>query len=320
MGHSSAPLPVCGPRVYSLAESSEDESLGMASPAKRGSKVTPKREQWHRESRLVRVVALASVLLAIVCAVMMVSMATAKGPVEGHQGSLIDLAEVGETSQVVDQRRGWYRSYLESTVNKGQALDSDKLGTVPQGSLVYVAEMHGSRARILKPIPGWMSSWTEGVEVLVRDRSIGKTSQEMQDAEQDRLANVMRMTEIQEKLVQAMNKMKGEGAAAQQLHHKSQQVLHQAPKASERLVKQVANGLGETPGAGAMKLLGHVGESREFHGLRGMVEQQAGKLREQAPVDAERTAGVEALMMEMSSEDAADDQAAAHRMWQPLAF
>jgi len=118
------------------------------------------------------------------------------------------------------QASGWHRTYLKTIVRKGSEMDSEQVTVLPVGALVFVAEAHGRRARIMKPVEGWMSLRTsEGVDILRPDMtymgSVNSTdidhvfkSRKMQERNLKLQAASAKITETQRKLADSMNKLK----------------------------------------------------------------------------------------------------------------
>mmetsp|Transcript_107632 Transcript_107632/g.278646 ORF Transcript_107632/g.278646 Transcript_107632/m.278646 type:complete len:308 (+) Transcript_107632:73-996(+) len=129
----------------------------------------------QRELRAAKMMATAALLVALLCVgplavlasrLQVLSAAAAAAAVPSEGDAIVGLAE--ETSQGHSQ--GWHRTYLKSRVRRGVGLDTEEVKVLPAGSLVWVAEAQGRRARISRPVEGWMSLRSaDGVEILRPD-------------------------------------------------------------------------------------------------------------------------------------------------------
>lgn len=248
---------------------SDEESDGLLPPAN-----APKSQALQHQLRSVRVMSAASVFLGLASVVMMASVVLrpASPQVAASAPALVGLSSVPTGHQAEEhEMRGWYRTYLDAQVRAEESVDSEAVDTLSAGSLVYVAEAHGRRARILKPVKGWMSLQTaEGITILRPDMtyqaSPNKTdiqavfrSREVREANKRLQESAMRLTAVEKQLMETLKKMKKiPKHVEQQLVNKWPQ-LADAPKAGARLAGQAKQQLHKiVKPEGAKNLLRHV--------------------------------------------------------------
>ena len=63
--------------------------------------------------------------------------------------------------------RNTYRVRMDTIVRKTEAMDSEKVKTLPAGSRVNVAQRKGHRVRIDSPIAGWCSLISTQGEIIL---------------------------------------------------------------------------------------------------------------------------------------------------------
>jgi len=177
-----------------------------------------------------------------------------------------------------DKVSGWHRTYLQAVVRKGSALDSDKVTELPVGALVFVSEAQGRRARIMKPVEGWVSLRTsEGIEVLRPDMTytgdmdstdLDKVfqSRKMQERNLRLQAASAKMTEMQRQLLEHMHKLKARG---QELRRSSEkvgtQVRDNAPQIGQKIAQSASKVLEKTMKPhGAQDFLQHLTHDKDF--------------------------------------------------------
>lgn len=207
-----------------------------------------RKEAAKRQVRSVRALSSASLVITMVSLAMMaVVMVRISLPSPGIL--LISNTFIGR-SGVEEQATGWYRVYLDAAVRTAEGLDSSKLQNVATGSLVYVAEAHDRRARILKPVQGWMSFRTkDGVEILRRDETYAGNPEETDLAEVSRSREIRESNKhAQEKAMELTATHKNLMEALKNLHVENMgshvsRVVKAAPQAGERLAKQAVNEL-----------------------------------------------------------------------------
>lgn len=243
------------------SEASEDESHCADAPA---------REDMQHQLRITRVMSVASALLGLASVAMIA--AVALGPAAAPQATATSAPFLGLSAiPRVEEHggRGWYRTSLDSQVRTEEDPESEKVDVLDAGSLVYVAETRGRRARILKPVTGWMSLQTAaGITILQPDASYQDSpdkadieavfrSPEVREANERLRQSAMRLTAVEKKLMKALKELE---QVPKHLESKLKKVpeLRQAKSAGENLAKQAAQIFKKTvKPEGAKALLDH---------------------------------------------------------------
>jgi len=153
--------------VQSLAFDVEGHQLGTAG-AQKMLQTAQKRGTWAAQAMSLSALVLA---LISVCLLSMVALRLggSGGATQPSIHDVIGLASSKEV-QVNSDERGWYRTYLRTMVREGESLNSAEVELLPPGSLVWVAETKGRRARVQNPVKGWVSlRSTEGIEIMRPD-------------------------------------------------------------------------------------------------------------------------------------------------------
>jgi hypothetical protein len=198
--------------------------------------------------RSVRFMSAASVLLGVVSVVMMGSVALRPPGAQQtsrSSGALVGLSAVSATEeQHEDGFRGWYRTYLDSQVRSEQDLESDKIQALSAGSLVYIAEVSGRRAHILRPVAGWISMrTTDGVEIVRPDATysagLNKTdiravfqSRQVREATQRLQASAIKLTAVEKSLLDALRILR---------NTRLPKMANNAPQVGDRLAKHTVH-------------------------------------------------------------------------------
>jgi len=168
-------------------------------------------------------------------------------------------------------------------------MDSDEVKILPPGSLVYVREVQGRRAHVLKPVRGWMSLRTaDGFELLRPDAGVANASDafytpEMRAA-QGRLDEAQRnLTAMQHKLQGAVKKLRSQ-PLVKHVEKKSQEISRavtgQAPKLEKAIQQELSKVVRPD---GAKHFLDNLGKQPGFRGIA-----QGAKENEMALEDAQR--------------------------------
>jgi len=234
-------------RVLQLA-ASDEESDGFVQPALAPSNGV------EQQLRSVRLMSLASVFLGLVSVAAMAAVVAAPAdPLrEGSsQNAVIGLSALPQTES---SARGWYRSYLDSQIRTGESLDSEKVKVLYADSLVYIAEVRGRRARVLRPVAGWMSMQTaDGVEILRPDMTYRATpdkadiqavfrSRKVREATARLQASAEKLTKVEKQLMDALERFKKVPQHVEaKLKKEWPQMVKQAPKTGEHVAKHTIN-------------------------------------------------------------------------------
>mmetsp|Transcript_127726 Transcript_127726/g.331085 ORF Transcript_127726/g.331085 Transcript_127726/m.331085 type:complete len:338 (+) Transcript_127726:110-1123(+) len=200
---------------------------------------------------------LSALVLALisVCLLSMVAfrLGGGSGSVQPELRDVIGLASEG-VAEADDDGRGWYRTYLRTMVREGESLDSAQVKLLSPGSLVWVAETKGRRARILQPVKGWMSlRSTEGIEIMRPDITFsGKMnetqatdlfrSEEMKNATKRLKAASAKLTALQDKMRQRIDELTGK-ETFKKVRQKSKEVGQVVQKKAPLLEKLAAQEL-----------------------------------------------------------------------------
>jgi len=133
----------------------------------------------RRQTRSARMIATAALAFTAVAAVCMciVLFRVEDNMAQASPGNSVGLntIEVGAAFDKEDASlsvEGWYTTYLNALVQTSPDMESRRVGVLPLGKNVYVAEKRGNRVRIETPMVGWMSlKTTDGHIILRRDHS-----------------------------------------------------------------------------------------------------------------------------------------------------
>jgi len=262
-----------------LMDSDEESS---ASPAGASPQIA-----MRRSAQSAHLMASAACILAIASATLLA--AAALGGAGQQQGVAIAPREVlgltGNATSVQEERveEGWYRTFLNAMVRKDEAMDSEKVDVVPAGTLIYVKEVRGRRAHVLRPIAGWLSLQTrDGTRIVRRDMSYtgeqNRTavedvfrSEEMREAAERLQAATTKLTAVEEKVLVTFKKMNLQHLS-QMFEARSAEVVERAPKIGETVARSTAHALKHAikPGAGK-QLLQQVKQNSH---IRSLVEQR----------------------------------------------
>jgi len=235
-----------GRRKMSMAR--DEESDGLLRTA------NPQTASLEHQLRSVRIMSLASVVLGVTSvAVMAAVLLHPASPAQASSNADILGLDALPVSESV---RGWYRSYLDSQIRSGESLNSDKVKVLYAGSLVYVSEVRGRRARILRPLEGWMSMQTaDGVEILRPDMTYDAgpkkadieaafRSPQMRAATQSLQATADKLTKVEQQLLKSLEKLKHVPERVEaKLHEEWPRLIDEAPKTGEHVAKHTVNAL-----------------------------------------------------------------------------
>lgn len=195
----------------------DEESAGLVAAAR----ASPQSAQ--RQLRSVQLMSATAMLLGVASVAMMASVAlrSADAPRDGASPTSVVGLSAAPFSAEPALPGGWYRSYVDSQVSADEGLDSAQVDILGVGSLVYVAETRGPRARILKPVQGWISVETaDGVAILRPDTTYEASpeeadmgavlrSRQTRQANSRMQENAMKLTAVQGRLMDAMKKLRG---------------------------------------------------------------------------------------------------------------
>lgn len=225
-----------------FGSSASDEDYAALHPA-----AGAKSRALQHQIRSVRAMSIASVLLGLASVVMMASVVLRPSAPQ-VVASATDAVGLDALPQAEAHRaEGWYRSYLDAQVRKEETTESEKVDTLHAGSLVYVAELRGRRARILKPVKGWMSVRTaDDIEILVPDltyqASPNKTdieavfrSRKVREANERLQQSAMQLAAVEKNLMEVVKKMK------KVPKHVENKMVKRWPQIADRAAKHVSN-------------------------------------------------------------------------------
>lgn len=252
-----------------------------------------------REVRFARITTSVSLLLAAVSAVMMAVFALRpSGALQSSAPAVDAVVGLNAAGESMEQEgvQGWYRTYLSGVVRTEEELESQELAVLPVDTLVYVAEVRGRRARILKPNPGWMSMRTDdGVELLRPDRTYIANpdetdlqailrSREVRDANKRLQESAMKMTVLEKKLMDTVRNLKFQHLG-ESINEKTAHAVQQAPKVGMSLAKEATHAFKKAVKPGAeQKIAEQIQRSSHVQGLfhhpkvEGLVDQVKAKL------------------------------------------